>query len=72
MQLEAQTTTRDSIAVSVGALEIEIVIQGALEVLSLYLAFYIVTQLGRRLADMFGDMRENTFISALIINYLVF
>jgi len=37
MQPEAQTTTRSSLAVSAGALEIAIVIQGALEVLSLYL-----------------------------------
>jgi len=37
MQPEAQTTTRDSIAVSAGALEIAIVIQGVSEVLSLNL-----------------------------------
>jgi len=37
MQPEAQTTTRDSLAVSAGALEIAIVIQGTLEVLSRYL-----------------------------------
>jgi len=37
MQPVAQTTTRDFLAVSAGALEIAIVIQGALEVLSLNL-----------------------------------
>jgi len=39
MQPEAQTATRCFLAVSAGALEIAIVIQGALEGLSLYL-FY--------------------------------
>jgi len=37
MQPEAQTTTCVSLVVNAGALEIAIVIQGALEVLSLYL-----------------------------------
>jgi len=37
MQPEVQTTTWGSLAVSMGALEIATVIQGALEVLSLYL-----------------------------------
>jgi len=37
MQPEAKTITRGCLAVSVGALETAIVIQGALEVLSLYL-----------------------------------
>jgi len=36
MQSEAQTTTRGFLAVTAGALEIAIVIQGALEVWSLY------------------------------------
>jgi len=41
MQPVAQTTTRGSLAVSAGALEIAVVIQGALEVVWLYLYFYL-------------------------------
>jgi len=51
MQPEAQTTTRGSLADSVGALEIEIFVQGALEVLSFCL-FYTVTMASRRQAGL--------------------
>jgi len=42
MQPEAQTIPRGSLAVSAGALEIAIVIQGALEVFWLYLFIFLV------------------------------
>jgi len=41
MQPEAQTTTPGFLAVSAGTLEIAIIIQGALEVWSLYLFTFI-------------------------------
>jgi len=40
MQLEAQTTARGFLAVSAGALEILIIIQGTFEVWSLYLFYH--------------------------------
>jgi len=44
MQSEAQTTPRGSLAVSAGALEIATVIQGALEVLWLYLYLLVLQE----------------------------
>jgi len=41
MQPEVQTTTRDSLVVSVGVLEIAYVIQGTLEVFRFYLVTII-------------------------------
>jgi len=56
MQPEAQTTTCGSLAVSMGALEMAIVIQSALEVLPLYPFLLTSVQLQNRISACVDDV----------------